>query len=140
MGFYYVLGFLGGSEVKNLPVSTGDAGSIPESERSPGEGYGNTCHLSTHYVLEPDILGCEVKWALGSIIMNKASGGDGIQAELFKILKDDAAKLQQSLCQQIWKTQQWPQDWERSLFIPILKEGQCQRMFKLPYSCTHFTC
>ena len=70
--------------------------------------------------LEPDILECEVKWALGSITMNKANGGDGILVELFQILKDDAVKLLHSRCQQIWKTQQWPQDWKRSVFIPIL--------------------
>ena len=73
--------------------------------------------------LEPDILECEVKWALGSITMNKASGGDGIPAELFQILKDDAIKVLHSICQQIWKTQQWPQGWKRSVFIPIPKKG-----------------
>ena len=73
--------------------------------------------------LEPDILECEVKWALRSITMNKASGGDGIPAELFKILKDDAVKALHSICQQIWKTQLWPQDQERSVFIPIAKKG-----------------
>ena len=73
--------------------------------------------------LEPDILECEVKWALGSITMNKASGGDGIPAELFQILKDDAVKVPHSICQQIWKTQQWPQDWKRSVFIPIPKKA-----------------
>ena len=72
--------------------------------------------------LEPDILECEVKWALGSITMNKASGGDGIPVELFQILKDDAVKTLHSICQQIWKTQQWPQDWKRSVFIPIPKK------------------
>ena len=73
--------------------------------------------------LEPDILECEVKWALGSTAANKASGEDGIPAELFKILKDDAIKVLHSICQQIWKTQQWPQDWKRSIFIPV-QEGQ----------------
>ena len=73
--------------------------------------------------LEPDILECEVKWALGSITMNKASGGDGIPAELLQILKDDTVKVLHSICQQIWKTQQWPQDWNRSVFIPIPKKG-----------------
>ena len=73
--------------------------------------------------LEPDILECEVKWALESITMNKASGGDGIPIELFQILKDDAVKVLHSICQQIWKTQQWPQDWKRSVFIPIHKKG-----------------
>ena len=71
--------------------------------------------------LEPDILECEVMWTLGSITMNKASGGDGIPVELFQILKDDAVKVLHSICQQIWKTQQWPQDWKRSVFIPIPK-------------------
>ena len=73
--------------------------------------------------LEPDILEHEVKWALGSIIINKASGGDGIPAKLFQILKDNAGKVLHSICQQIWKTQQWPQDWKRSVFIPIPKKG-----------------
>ena len=73
--------------------------------------------------IEPDILECEVKWALGSTTKNKASGGDGIPVELFQILKDDAMKELHSICQQIWKTQQWPQDWKRSLFIPIPKKG-----------------
>ena len=73
--------------------------------------------------LEPDILECEVKWALGSITTNKASGGDGIPVELFQILKDDAVKVLHSICQQIWKTQQWPQDRKRSVFIPIPKKG-----------------
>ena len=74
--------------------------------------------------LEPDILECEVKWALESITMNKTSGGDEIPAELFKILKDDAVKVLHSICQQIWKTQQQPQDWKRSVFIPIPKKGK----------------
>ena len=73
--------------------------------------------------LEPDILECEVKWALGSITMNKASEGDRIPAELFQILEDDAVEVLHSICQQIWKTQQWPQDWKRSVFITIPKKG-----------------
>ena len=73
--------------------------------------------------LEPDILECEVKWALESITMNKASGGDGIPVELFQILKDEAVKVLHSICQQIWKTQQWPQGWKMSVFIPIPKKG-----------------
>ncbi|XP_055420284.1 uncharacterized protein LOC129641129 [Bubalus kerabau] len=76
--------------------------------------------------LEPDILECEVKWALESITTNKASGGDGISVELFQILKDDAVKVLHSICQQIWKTQQWPQDWKRSVFIPIAKKGNAK--------------
>ena len=76
--------------------------------------------------LEPDILECKVKWALGSITTNKASGGDGIPVELFQFLKDDGVKVLHSICQQIWKTQQWSQDWKRSLFIPILKKGNAK--------------
>ena len=77
--------------------------------------------MTTH--LEPDILECEIKWALGRITMNKASGGDGIPVELFQILKDDAVKVLHSICQQLWKTQQWPQDWKMSVFIPTPKKG-----------------
>ena len=76
--------------------------------------------------LEPGILECEVKWALGSIVTNKASGGDGIPVELFHILKDDASKVLHSICQQIWKPQQWPQDWKRSVIIPIPKKGNAK--------------
>ena len=88
--------------------------------------------------LEANILECEVKWALESITMNKASGGDRTPVELFQILKDDAVKVLHSICQQIWKTQQWPQDWQRSVFIPVPKQ-QCQRMLKLLHNCTHLT-
>ena len=83
-------------------------------------------HNGVITLLEPDILDCEVKWALGSITTNKASGGDGIPVELFQILKADAVKLLHSICQQIWKTQQWPQDWKRSVFIPIPKKGNAK--------------
>ena len=76
--------------------------------------------------LEPDIVECEVKWALGCINMNNASGGDGIPVELFQILKDDAVTVLNLICQQIWKTQQWPQDWKRSVFIPIPKKGNAK--------------
>ena len=76
--------------------------------------------------LEPDILECKVQWALGSITTNKASGGDGIPVELFQILNDDAVKVLHSICQQTWKTQQWPQDWKRSVFIPIPKKGNAR--------------
>ena len=76
--------------------------------------------------LEPEILECEVKWALRSITMNKASGGDEISVELFQFLKDDAVKVLHSICQQIWKTQQWPQDWKRSVFILIPKKGNAK--------------
>ena len=78
--------------------------------------------------LEPDILECEVKWALGSITTDKAIGDDRIPAELFQVLKDDAVKMLQSICQQIWKTQQWPQDWKRSVFIPIPKKGNAKNV------------
>ena len=74
----------------------------------------------------PDILECEVKWALGSITTNKASGGDGTSVELFQILKDDAMKVLHSIYQQIWKTQQWPQDWKRSVFVPVPKKGNAK--------------
>ena len=80
--------------------------------------------MTTH--LEPDILECKVKWALGSITTNKASGGNGISGELFQILKDDAVKVLHSICQQIWKAQQRPQDWKRSAFIPIPKKGNAK--------------
>ena len=80
--------------------------------------------MITH--LEPDILECEVKWALGSITTNKASGGDGIPVELFQILKDDVVKVLHSVCKQIWKTQQWPQDWKRAVFSLVLKKGNAK--------------
>ena len=85
---------------------------------------GNHDGMITH--LESDILECKVKWALGSITMNKVSAGDGIPVELFQILNDDAVKELHSICQQIWKTQQWPQDWKRSVFIPISKKGNAK--------------
>ena len=85
--------------------------------------------MITH--LEPDILECEVKWALGSITVNQASGGDGTPVELLPILKYDAVKVMHSRCQQIWKTQQWPQDWKRSVFIPTLKKGN-------PKECSNY--
>ena len=87
--------------------------------------------MITH--LEPDILECEVKWALGSITVKKLSGGDGIPVELFQILKDDAVKVLHSICQQIWKTQQWSQDWKRSIFTPIPKKGNAK---ECSYYCT----
>ena len=92
----------------------------------PDNHNGVTIHL------EPDILECEVRWALGSIPTNKASGGDGIPVELFQILKDDAMEVQHSICQQIWKTQQWPQDWKRSVFIPVPKKGN-------PKECSNYS-
>ena len=85
----------------------------------------------THTHLEPDILECEVRWALGSITMNKASGGNGIPMELFQILENDAVKVLLSICQQILKTQQWPQDWKRSVFILIPKKGN-------PKECSNY--
>ena len=89
--------------------------------------------------LEPDILECEVKWALESITTNKASRGDGIPVGPFQILKDDAVKVPHSICQQIWKTQQMPQDWKNVSFHSNLKESQCQRTLKLLHNCTHLT-
>ena len=97
---------------------------------------GNHDGVITH--LEPDILECEVKWALGNITMNKASGGDGIPAELSQILKDDAVKVLQSICQQIWKTTII--GLEKVSFHSNPKERQCQRMCKLLHNCTHLTC
>ena len=99
------------------------------------KGYAELCKRDLHdsdnhdgviIHLEPDILECKVKRALGSITTNKASGGDGVPVELFQILKDDAVKVLHSICQQIWKTQQWPQDWKRSVFIPIPKKGNAK--------------
>ena len=86
--------------------------------------------MVTH--LEPDILECEVKWAFGSITTNKASGGDGLPAELYEILKDNAVKVLHSICQQIWKTQQLPQNWKRSVFIPVSKKGNAKE-------CSHYS-
>ena len=82
--------------------------------------------VCTHTHLELDILECEIRWVLGSITTNKASGGDGIPVELFQILKDDAVKVLHSIRQEIWNTQQWPQDWKRSVFIPIPKKGNAK--------------
>ena len=89
-----------------------------------------TMVMITH--LEPDILECEVKWVLGSITKNKASRGDRIPVEHFQILKDDTVKMLQSMCQQIWKTQQWPQDWKSSVFIPIPKKGNAKECSNYP--------
>ena len=99
-------------------------GSLPRYSISPDTTCYNHDGVITH--LELDILGCEIRWALGSITTNKASGVDGIPAELFQILKDGAVKVLHSICQQIWKTQQWPQDWKRSVFIPVPKKGNAK--------------
>ena len=88
--------------------------------------------MITH--LEPDILECEVQWALESTTMNKASGGDGIPVELFQILKDDAVKVLYSICQQIWKTQHWPQNWKMSVFIPVPKKGNASESCSVQFS------
>ena len=93
--------------------------------------------MITH--LEAEILECEVKWALGSITMIKASRGNGIQLELFQILKDDAVKVLHSICQQIWKNQHWPQDWKRSVFIQTQTKAMPKKMLKHLYNCPHFT-
>ena len=94
--------------------------------------------VMTH--VEPDILECKVKWALGSITVNKASGGDGISAEIFQILKDDAVKVLHSICQQIWKNLKVATGLGKVRFHSSPKERQCQRMFKLPHNCTHLMC
>ena len=96
--------------------------------------------MITHTHLEPDILECEVQWALESIIMNKASGGDGIAVELFQILKDDAIKMLHSICPANLENSAVATGLEKASFHSSPKEGQCQRMSKLPPSCTHFTC
>ena len=113
--------------------SKGEKNTHKTDLRVPDNHNGVITHL------EPDILECEVKWALEGITTNKASGGDGIPVELFQILRDDSVKVLHSVCQQVGKTQQWPQDWKRSVFIPIPPKGQCQRMFKLLHNCTHLT-
>ena len=97
--------------------------------------WNNHDGVITH--LEPDIPKCEVKWALGSITVNKVNRGDGIPAEILKIPRDDPTKVLQSVCLQMWKPQQWPQDWKRS---PNPKEGWCQRIFKVLDNCAHFAC
>ena len=89
--------------------------------------------------LEPVILECEVKWVLGSITMNKASGGDGIPDELFQILKHDTVKMLHSVCQQIWNSQQWPQDWKMSVFIPIPKKGSAKNAQTTTQMCSFHT-
>ena len=100
------------------------SGSLLSKQTKKDHDLDNHDGVITH--LQPDILECEVKWALGSITTNKASGGDGIPVELLQILKDDAVKVLHSICQQIWKTQQWPQDWKKSVFIPIPKKGNAK--------------
>ena len=100
---------------------------------NPDNHHGVITHI------EADMLECEVKWALESITTNKASGGDENPVELFQILKDDAVKVLHSICQQIWKTQQWPQDWEKVSFHYNPKERKSQRMLTLPHNCTHLT-
>ena len=104
-------------------------------QKDPNDPDNHNCVI-TH--LELDILECEVGWVLGSITTNKASGDDGIPTELFQVIKDDAVKVLHSICQQIWKTQQCPQDW-KSQFSFQSKENQCQRMFKLLNNCIHLT-
>ena len=99
-------------------------------KKGPNDSY-NCIDVITH--LEPNTLECEVKWGLGSITMNTASGCDGIPVELFQILKDDAVKVLNSICQQIWKTQQWPQDWKRSVFISISKKGNAKECSNYHY-------
>ena len=117
---------MGSIKVKNGMVLTEAEDIKKRRQKYTEELYKKDLHdpdnhdgMITHR--EPDILECEVKWALGSVTTNKASGGNGISVELFQILKDDAVKVLHSICQQIWETQQWAQDWKRSVFIPIPK-------------------
>ena len=107
--------------------------TVQKDLHNPGNYDGMIIHL------EPDILECDIKWALGSITMNKASGDDGIPVELFQILKDDAVKVMHSICQQIWKLAM-ATGLEKVSFHSNPKERQCQKMLKLPYSYTHLTC
>ena len=102
------------------------SGSINTENYTKKDLHDSDNHDGVITHLEPDILEFEVKWALGSITMNKASAGDGTPVELFRILKDDAVKVLHSICQQIWKTQQWPQEWKRSDFFPIPKKGNAK--------------
>ena len=106
----------------NNPLANAGDKRFPGLGRSPGGGHGNPLQ----YSCLDNILECEVKWALGSITMNKAGGGDGIPVELAQILKDDTVKVLHSICQQIWKTQQWPQDWKRSVFIPVPRKDNAK--------------
>ena len=105
------------TEAEDIKVARIHRRTIQKKSNDPDNHNGVITHL------ELDILKCKVKWALGSITMNKARGGDGIPVELFQILKDDTVKVLHSTCQQIWKTQQWPQDWKKSVFIPIPNKG-----------------
>ena len=113
------------SKIHRIPVHTKNTQKTKKGLHHPVNHHGVITHL------EPDILECKVKWALGSITTNKARGGDGIPVELFQILKNDAVKVLHSICQQTWKTQQWPLDWKRSVFIPIPKKGK-------PKECSNY--
>ena len=118
-------------------VDITEAEDIKKQQEYTEEIYKKDLHDSDNHhgviaYLEPDILECEGKWALGIITMNKASGGDGIPAKLFQSLRDDAVKVLHSKCQQIWKTQQWSQDWESSVFIPIPKKGNAKECSNYP--------
>ena len=116
--------------IKDNSMDLTEAEDIKRWQEYTEELYRKDLHDSDNHDgitdLEPDILECEVKWALESITTNKASGGDGIPVELFQILQDDAVKVLHSICQQIWETQQWPQDWKRSVFIPLPKKGNAK--------------
>ena len=105
-------------------------GTVQKDLHNPDNHNGVITHLV------PDILKCEVNWALESITTNKASGGDGIPVELFQILKDEAVKMLHSICQQIWKTQQWPQDWKRSVFISIPQKGNVKNVQTVTQLCS----
>ena len=120
MFFVFLWGFLASNLTEAEEIRKRWQEYIEELYKKGLDDLGNHDGVVTH--LEPDILECGIKWAIGSITMNQASGGDGIPVELFQILKDGAVKVLHSICQQIWKTQQWPQDWKRSVFIPVEKE------------------
>ena len=109
-----------------MTIISTTVGRNPSEELDKKDLHDPDTHDDVITHLEPNILECEVKWALESITMNKASGGDGIPVELFQILKDDAVKVLHSISQQIWTTQQWPQDWKRSIFISIPKKGNAK--------------
>ena len=121
------------TEAEDIKKSWQEYKELYKDLHDPDNHYGVITHL------EPDILESEVKWALESITTNKASGSDGIPVELFQILKDDAVTALHSICQQIWKTQQWPQDWKMSVFISTPQKGNAKECLNYWYNCIHFT-
>ena len=126
-----------GTEQKQKILRRGAKNTQKNLQKKDLHNQDNHDGVITH--LEPDILECELKWALESITTNEASGGDGIPVELFQILKDDAVKVLHSIWQQIWKTQQWPQDWKRSVFIPIPKKAMPKNAQTITHTCSSLT-